>query len=122
MKVQEALEHLHGGGKVKGANGNIYSYDSQGLLFGMYTTNSTYREILQPRILEGNEPFEIIKKTKKVKVWQFIKGNGRLSELMYTENLISFWNGKSMVSSPYDAPEDKGWVKTQRWEEIEVEE
>lgn len=60
------------------------------------------------------------KKTKTVRVWQFLRIDGSITSFFYSEDLKNYWNGERMVASGIN----KGWCVwtiTNNYADVEVE-
>lgn len=117
MNREEALKHLHAGKRVKYAAHDVsqfFFYDSVGVLHFISESHQSMCEGLQ------EAEYELVKETKTVKLWQFVDEKGHRVLEFITEDKDKYWDGASLLRISY--PEDNGWIKTNCYIEVEVEE
>ena len=64
--------------------------------------------------------WEIVKETKKVKLYQYANSNGLITNQFFTDDLKYKWTGITLIKR---APKciDRNWVKTNCFIEVEIE-
>ena len=98
-------------GKVVESYGDWFRFYGDG--FQISNDHRKWRK--DPAFYEGG--YELVKQTKKVKLWQFVAVNGRITTEMYTDDLKYRWENGKLEAIEFPGT---GHIKTNCFIEVEI--